>query len=215
MSGIFITFEGIDGSGKTTQLGLLAERLRAAGRAVTTAREPGGTAVGDAIRRILLDSATTGLTPTAELLLYFASRAQNVAEVIQPALERGEVVLCDRYVDASAAYQSSGRGLGLDVVYQLEAIACRGILPHLTFVLDIEPAAGLARAAGRNLDAVRGGGQNEARFEAESIEFFQRVRRGYLDIAGREPRRVLVIDADRAPEIVAEQIWHKVSRLLE
>src|SRR5687767_14297839 len=111
--GRFITFEGIDGSGKTTQLRLLAEHLRASGVAVTTAREPGGTPVGDAIRRILLDGATTHLEPVAEVLLYFASRAQNVRQVILPALDAGHVVLCDRYVDASTAYQGCGRGLGL------------------------------------------------------------------------------------------------------
>src|SRR3989304_5631089 len=148
--GTFITFEGIDGSGKTTQLEMLAERLRARDIAVTTAQEPGGTPVGAAIRRILLDSATAGLSSMAELLLYFASRAQNLEEVIRPAIEAGRVVLSDRYVDASAASQGCGRGVGLELVSELERIACGGLKPDVTFLLDIEPATSVARALERN-----------------------------------------------------------------
>ncbi len=214
MRGKFITFEGIDGSGKTTQLDLLAERLRARGIPLTTAQEPGGTAVGAAIRRILLDSATTRLTPVAEVLLYFASRAQNVEEVIGPALEAGRVVLCDRYVDASAAYQGCGRGLGLEVVAQLERIACRGLKPDLTFVLDIEPSTSVARALERNRGNALAGKQDESRLEREGPDFFVRVRRAYLDIAAREPGRVVVVNGERPRQAIHEEIWPYAGRLL-
>lgn len=213
--GRFITFEGIDGCGKTTQLEMLAERLRALNMAVTRAREPGGTAVGDAIRRILLDSATVRLAPVAEVLLYFASRAQNVGEVIGPALESGRVVLCDRFVDASAAYQGAGRGLGGELIENLERIACRGVKPHLTFILDIEPATSVSRALERNRDAAETGSADESRFERESLEFFSRVRGAYLEIAAREPGRVVVIDGERSRQAVQEDVWRHAQRLLE
>ncbi len=214
MRGKFITFEGIDGSGKTTQLELLGGRLRLSGIAVTTAREPGGTAVGDAIRRILLDSATTRLEPVPEALLYFASRAQNVSEVIRPALEAGHAVLCDRYVDASAAYQGIGRGLGLDLVHDLERIACAGVKPDLTLVLDIEPDTSVRRALDRNRASAQAGRSDESRFERESLEFFRRVRSAYLDIAAREPHRVVVVNGERPREAVAEDVWRVAQRLL-
>ncbi len=212
--GQFITFEGIDGSGKTTQLELLQQRFAGQGVAVTRAREPGGTAVGEAIRRILLDSATVHLAPVAEVLLYFASRAQNVDEVIEPALAEGRVVLCDRFVDASAAYQGSGRELGLDVVYSLERIACRGLKPDLTFLIDIEPQTAVHRALARNRDAAAAGALDESRFEREGLEFFTRVRRAYLDIAHREPQRVIVINGERSIEAIAADIWQYAVKLL-
>ncbi len=212
--GKFITFEGIDGSGKTTQLELLQARLTSQGLAVTRAREPGGTAVGEAIRRILLDSATVHLSPVAEVLLYFASRAQNVDEVIEPALETGRVVLCDRFVDASAAYQGCGRELGLDVVYSLERIACRGLKPDVTFLIDIEPQTAVTRALERNRGAQAAGAVDESRFEREGLEFFTRVRRAYLDIARREPQRVLVINGERSIAAIEPDIWSRVANLL-
>ncbi len=212
--GQFITFEGIDGSGKTTQLGMLAERLRARKIAMTTAQEPGGTPVGVAIRRILLDSATSRLSPVAELLLYFASRAQNLKEVIRPALEAGRVVLCDRYVDASSAYQGGGRGLGLRVVSELERIACGGFEPNLTFLLDIEPATSVARALERNRSGEAAGRQDESRFEREAPEFFERVRREYLDIAAREPGRVVVVNGERDRQVIHADIWQQAKRRL-
>ena len=212
--GQFITFEGIDGSGKTTQLVMLAERLRARKIAVTTAQEPGGTPVGVAIRRILLDSATSRLSPVAELLLYFASRAQNMEELIRPALEAGRVVLCDRYVDASSAYQGGGRGLGLRVVSELERIACGGFEPNLTFLLDIEPATSVARALERNRSGEAAGRQDESRFERESLEFFERVRREYLDIAAREPGRVVVVNGERDRQVIHADIWQQAKRRL-
>lgn len=214
MRGKFLSFEGIDGSGKTTQLEMLAERLRARDIPVTPAQEPGGTPVGAAIRRILLDPTTRGLSPVAEVLLYFASRAQNVEEVIGPALEAGRVVLCDRYVDASAAYQGCGRGLGLELVAELERIACRGLKPDLTFVLDIEPATSVARALERNRDITLSGKQDESRFEREGPEFFARVRRTYLDIAAREPERVVVVNGERPRQAIHDDIWQHARRLL-
>ncbi len=212
--GKFLTFEGIDGSGKTTQLEMLAERLRARNVSVTTAREPGGTPVGDAIRRILLDSATVRLTPLSEVLLYFASRAQNVAEVVEPALQAGQVVLCDRYVDASAAYQGCGRGLGPEVVRDLERIACRGLKPDLTFVLDIEPATGVSRALERNRDRESSRKADESRFEREGMEFFNRVRSAYLEIAAREPERVVVLNGERSREAIHADVWQHARRML-
>ncbi len=212
--GTFITFEGIDGSGKTTQLEMLAERLRAHDIAVTTAKEPGGTPVGAAIRCILLDSATARLSPLAELLLYFASRTQNLDEIIRPALEARRVVLCDRYVDASAAYQGCGRGLGTELVSEVERIACGGLKPDLTFLLDIEPGTSVARALERNRSSTAAGQQDESRFEQENPEFFERVRRGYLDIAARESGRVVVVHGERTPQAIHADIWQRARRLL-
>ena len=211
--GTFITFEGIDGSGKTTQLEMLAERLRDRDITVTTAKEPGGTPVGAAIRRILLDSATARLSPVAELLLYFASRTQNLEEIIRPALAARRVVLCDRYVDASAAYQGCGRGLGLELVSEVERIACGDLKPDLTFLLDIEPATSVARALERNRSGTAAGQQDESRFEQESPEFFERVRRGYLDIAARELGRVVVVNGERTRQAIHADIWQQAMRL--
>src|SRR5580704_6926065 len=177
--GIFITFEGIDGSGKTTQLRLLADRLRNAGRHVVEAVEPGGTEIGRQIRAILLDGRNTQLTPRAELLLYFASRAQNVAEVIRPALAAGSIVLCDRFTDSTLVYQGCGRGLGADVVLALDKIACQGLQPDLTVFVDIDLDESLARARGRNFSE----STTETRLEDESREFHQAVRDAYLALA--------------------------------
>ena len=193
----FLTFEGVDGCGKTTQLNLLATRLEKAGRTVVRAQEPGGTRVGREIRKILLDARSTDLRATPELLLYFASRAQNVEEVILPALDAGHFVLADRFTDASAAYQGHARGLGLEAVAQLEAIACRGLRPDVTFLIDIDPETGLRRA-------------RETRFEREGLEFQRRVREGYLEIHRREPARVLLIDGRRRPEDISADIWSRL-----
>ncbi len=207
MRGTFITFEGLDGCGKTTQLERLAERLRKEGAAVTTAREPGGTPVGDAVRRLLLDSATRRLDPVAELLLYFASRATNVSEVILPALDSGHIVLCDRFTDASMAYQGEGRGLGPEAVQLLDGLACRGLKPSYTILIDINPRTSVARAKRRNKAAPR----DEGRLERESLKFFKRVREAYMDIAGREPRRVYVVNGERTPDSVHGEIWDLVA----
>ncbi|HYM11403.1 MAG TPA: dTMP kinase [Bryobacterales bacterium] len=201
--GAFLTFEGVDGSGKTTQLTLLAERLAAEGHSVVRAQEPGGTRVGNAIRKILLDAGSTDLRAVPELLLYFASRAQNVEEVILPALAAGHIVLADRFTDASMAYQGYGRGLGVEMVEALDRIACRGLAPELTVVIDIDIETSLERALGRNAGAA----VNESRMEQEAVEFHRRVREGYLEIGRQEPRRVQVIDGRRRREEIAAEIW--------
>lgn len=208
--GAFLTFEGLDGSGKTTQLVRLAEKLEAAGYGVVRAQEPGGTRVGLEIRRILLDAASTDLRAIPELLLYFASRAQNVEEVILPALEAGRIVLSDRFTDASTAYQGCGRGLGIETVMSLDRIACRGLRPHLTFLIDIDIETSVRRALGRNAGAA----VDESRLERESLEFHRRVREGYLDLHRREPRRVLRIDGARPAEEIAAEIWSRTERFL-
>lgn len=192
--GKFVTFEGIDGCGKTTQLNRLVQRLEAAGRTVVRAQEPGGTRVGREIRKILLDARSTDLRAVPEVLLYFASRAQNVEEVILPALQAGHIVVADRFTDSSTAYQGSARGVGLETIAALERIGCRGIRPDLTFLLDVDPETGLARA-------------HQTRFEREGLEFQRRVREAYLDLHRREPARVLLIDARRSIDEIAADIW--------
>ncbi len=201
--GAFLTFEGVDGSGKTTQLQLLAERLQAEGYTVVRAQEPGGTRVGNEIRKIVLDAVSTDLRAVPELLLYFASRAQNVDEVILPALQSGHVVLADRFTDASVAYQGYGRGLGAEMVMALDRIACRGLRPELTFLIDIDVETSVERALGRNAGAPR----NESRFESENLEFHRRVREGYLEIQRTDPRRVMLIEGRRPPQEIATEIW--------
>jgi dTMP kinase len=204
--GRLITFEGGDGSGKSTQMRMLAERLRNSGFDVVENIEPGGTSIGHQIRRILLDPANRELSSTAELLLYFASRAQAVDETIVPALKRGAIVLSDRYTDSTLAYQGGGRELGREVVLQLHRIACHGVDPHLTIYIDIEVEAGLARTKKR---------APVDRMDDQAIEFHRRVRRTYLDMAAAEPQRIVVIDGAPAVEAVAEQIWLAVQPILE
>lgn len=188
--GWFITFEGIDGSGKTTQFRMLGNWLRDRGKEVIETVEPGGTAIGREIRRILLDPANTDIQPRAELLLYFASRAQNVDQVIRPGLESGRIVLCDRFTDSTLVYQGAGRGIDTNVVLDLDRIACRGLKPDLTFLIDIDLETSLARAKRRN-DRI---GQSESRIDEESAAFHERVRQGYLALARSEPDRFVVID---------------------
>jgi dTMP kinase len=205
--GCFITFEGTDGCGKTTQMHVLAERLRAAGHDVEETVEPGGTEIGVQIRRILLDSANRELSPTAELLLYFASRAQNVDERIIPALNRGAIVLSDRFTDSTLAYQGAARGLGRDVVMAVHQIACRGLNPDLTICIDIDLETSLRRAHARN----RGiSDKDERRIDDEAVDFHERVREEYRKLAENEPERVKMIDGRAAPDVVAEKIWELV-----
>lgn len=208
--GFFLTLEGVDGCGKTTQLDLLLARLEAAGRSPVRVQEPGGTRIGLEIRRILLDKANAELDPTAELLLYFASRAQNIAQVIQPALAASQVVVSDRFTDATMAYQGYGRKMGPDLVRSVEAIACGDLRPDLTLWLDIDPAVGVKRALVRNPSAKT----DETRMEQEGLDFYDRVRRGYQEIAAAEPHRVLRIDASGTIEDVAAAIWTVVSARL-
>ena len=205
--GIFLTFEGPDGSGKSTQAKLLAERLRAEGRDVIETVEPGGTRIGNEIRRILLDPANHDLSSTAELLLMFAARAQNVDEMIVPALDAGKIVVCDRFTDSSIAYQGSGRGLGWDVVRELDRIACRGLALDLTICIDIDSATGLARAQQR--------GGSDTRLEEQAIEFHHKVRDAYHELARLEPARFRLIDGRGAREAVATEVWREIAPLFK
>lgn len=195
--GKFVSFEGIEGCGKTTQIALLSEYLKKRGLPHTITREPGGTAVGEGIRKILLNSETIHLTTASELLLFYASRSQNIYEKIKPALERNEMVICDRYYHASMAYQGYGRGIPLDFIQKLTDLVCAPYRPDVTFLLDIEPEVGLARARARNHTHV----ENEGRFEAEDLEFYNKVRDGYLELAS-EDERIQIIYADRPIEAV-------------
>jgi len=192
--GRFITFEGLDGCGKSTQLERLAKVLRGDGLQVVATREPGGTPTGEKIRNILLASSTAGLSPLAELALMFASRAQHVKEIIQPALDQGQVVLCDRFTDSTEAYQGGGRKLGSEPVLALHRILCGNLHPELTILMDSSVAASVERARRRNL-AQSAGEPDENRFEQENRAFFGRVRNAYLALAAREPQRVVVVDA--------------------
>ena len=205
--GMFITLEGIEGSGKSTQMQRIAAYLRQRGQTVLTTREPGGCAIADAIRQILLHPANTAMVPRAELLLYAAARAQHVAEVIRPALDRGEVVLCDRFLDATIAYQGYGRGLDLGLIEQLNTIATDDLLPELTLLLDMPAEEGLLRARRRNADSPA----EEGRFEAEALDFHHRVRTGYLDLARRQ-QRFRVIDASGTPEEVGMRLLEALQR---
>lgn len=205
--GRFITFEGMDGSGKTTQMRRLAERLRALGRTVLETAEPGGTAIGREIRRILLDAANQELSPTAELLLYFASRAQNVHQAILPAFRRGEIVLADRFTDSSVVYQGCGRGLGVETVLTLDRIACRGLKPDLTLLVDIDVETSLERARARNS---RTAGL-ETRMDEQSLEFHRKVHEAYEALAEREPERIKRVDGRLPIDEVERAIWQIVS----
>jgi dTMP kinase len=201
--GLFITFEGLDGSGKTTQMRLLAEALRAEGREVIVTVEPGGTEIGGAIRRILLDPANHRMGATAEMLLYFAARAQNVDEILEPALARGAIVLSDRWTDSTLAYQGFGRELGTDVVEALDRIACRGRKPDLTLCLDVDVETGLQRARSRNRDQSE---EDQSRMDEQSEAFYRRVKKGYDWLAANEPRRFRVVNGRGAVEEVAARV---------
>jgi len=199
---LFVTFEGIDGSGKTTQLRLLHEHLVKRGIDTIIAREPGGTETGESIRQILLHSGTQNLKPLSELLLYYASRYQNLCQNILPALERGQWVLCDRYADASLAYQGYGRGVDLNFIEQLNQAVIGQRRPDLTFLLDLDPAVAIARARRRNQDRA----VDESRFEMESLDFFERVRQGYLTIARKDPERFRIVPGELPVEDAHQQI---------
>jgi dTMP kinase len=210
--GKFITFEGLDGCGKSTQLERLAAALRAQEIDVVTTREPGGTSVGERIRAVLLDSRTAGLDSHAEMALMFASRAQLIAEVIQPALAAGKWVLCDRFTDSTEAYQGGGRQLGSAPVLELHKILCGDLWPDLTILMDSDVSYSVSRARRRNKTAEH----DENRFEKESRAFFTRVREAFLAIAAREPDRIVTIDARPPIEVVHQAImgviWDRLSR---
>jgi len=202
--GLLITFEGGEGCGKSTQIVRLAEYLRRAGLDVREVREPGGMLVGEAVRQVLLDPQHSSLDSVAELLLYEASRAQNVAEVVKPSMQSGQIVLLDRFYDSSTAYQGFGRDIGRDKVEAMNRIATGGLVPDLTLLLDIDPVEGLRRATGGGAD----------RLEQESAVFHARVREGFLALAADEPDRIAVIDAGGTPDAIAESVLSEVrSRL--
>lgn len=200
MTPAFITLEGPEGAGKSTQLARLVERLQAAGQAVTVTREPGGTPFGTRVREVLLDPELD-MHPLPEFLLYSASRAQLVQDIVRPALTRGEVVVCDRYFDSSLAYQGAGRGLPLPLLQSITREVTGGLTPDLTILLDLDPAVGLARAAAR--------GQPD-RLERADLTFHQRVRQGFLDLAAQAPERFVVLDARKTPDELSGEIWAAV-----
>jgi len=216
--GKFITFEGLDGSGKSTQIEKLARKLCAEGLPVIVTREPGGTAMGEKVRHLLLDTGTAKLSPLAELALMFASRAQHIQEIIEPALAQGRIVLCDRFTDSSEAYQGAGRKLGSEPVRALHRTLCGNLEPDLTILLDSDVAASVKRARRRNVARVSGNDRaqgDENRFEQENRSFFTRVRNGYLAIANREPQRVVLVDARGTPQETHKKIMDIVRRKLK
>lgn len=208
---MLITIEGGEGAGKSTQARALADRLRAAGRDVVLTREPGGTPFGTIARALVLqhtvayDSERFALGQTAELLLFAADRAQHIDELIRPALDRGDIVICDRFADSTVAYQCYGRGLPLAAVHQANALATRGLAPDLTVLIDIPPASGLAR----RLDE-----SDADQIERETLDFHERVRAGFVALAADEPHRWLVVDAQLPPATIAGLIWHRVALAL-
>ena len=205
--GIFITLEGIEGSGKSTQMGLLKSYLEGRGLSVTALREPGGTRLGEEVRAILLNSADgRRIEPMAELYLYEACRAELVEEVIRPALNEGRTVICDRYVDSTVAYQGYGRGLDIDSVMAINSSAVAGVMPEITIVLDMSPAAGIKRATARIEERKKEGASAEDRFELEALDFHSRVRDGFLKIAKAEPERVRVVDGNGGIESIHKEI---------
>lgn len=204
--GVFITFEGLDGSGKTTQLRGLAEWLEAEQEPIVVTRQPGGTRIGDRIRTLLLDSRTENLDPLAELGLMFSDRAQAIAEIIRPALDEGKIVLCDRFTDSTEAYQGGGRELGSEIVLSLHKSICGGLQPDITFLLMPDFDASLKRARKRNTRALKHEGKDENRFERENDLFYRRVFEKYREIAAREPLRVIAIEGDATVEEIHERI---------
>jgi dTMP kinase len=210
MRGKFITFEGPEGSGKSTQLRLLAAWLRSQGQRVFETAEPGGTPIGVQIRRVLLDQQNVEMRPTTELLLMFACRAQNVDQWILPALADGQTVLSDRFTDSTLVYQGIARGLGTEVVYEVDRIACRGLVPDLTLVIDIDTETGLRRARARNERSH----DIETRIDEQAVEFHKKVREAYRQLAADEPGRVRLIDGSREERMVAAEVLENVAPLL-
>jgi dTMP kinase len=212
--GLFITLEGLDGSGKTTQIKRLAAWMARRGVSAVQTRQPGGSATGDRIREILLDARLAALAPMAEMALMFADRAQAIAEVIEPALASGQMVLCDRFTDSTEAYQGGGRELGSEVVLALHRLICGDLSPDLTLLLLPGLDASLSRARRRNDRVEQQTGANESRFEQEQDAFYRRVWEKYREIAEREPRRVVLIEGDLGIDEVHEQIVEAVAERL-
>jgi dTMP kinase len=209
---MFISLEGIEGSGKTTALPCLVDFLERGGHACKVTREPGGTPFGRRLRSILLDPDSGAIDSTAELLLYCADRVQHVRTVIQPALDAGQIVVCDRYVDATLAYQGGARGLGMDLIRAMHRLALPPLMPDVTFLFDLEPRIGLARAWAAVEDGQRQ--RRESRFEAEALAFHEKVRDNYLALARAETERFIIIDASVAPDDVVQQLIDAVETRL-
>ena len=204
MNGLFITFEGGEGCGKSTQIATLKTRLEAMGKTVVQTREPGGTALGESVRNLLqYDDAGQGMSPEAELLLFAASRAQHVRELVAPAIAEGQIVLCDRFLDSTTVYQGVARAIDSKKVDTINQFAIGDTMPDLTILIDLPPEIGLARVHARSDGKLD-------RMENEAIEFFQAVRQGYLNLAKSEPRRFLVLDGSQSVEELETQIWQKV-----
>ncbi len=210
--GLWITFEGTEGTGKSTQIERLARRLGDAGHTIVVTFEPGGTEVGRRLRELLLRPADEPMDPMTELLLYAADRAQHLTEVILPALDRGELVLCDRFLDATLAYQGYGRRLGVQRILEIHSHPPLDRRPHYTILLDLEAATAVERARSRNIGA--GLDESEGRFERERLEFHERVRNGYLELAAAEPERFRIIDASGDPDEVESRIWRSMRGIL-
>ncbi len=209
--GYLITFEGLDGCGKTTQLALAAEHLRAGNARVVETKEPGGTPLGQQLRDILMNAAPGTLSPLTELVLMFAARAQHIEQVILPALRGGAIVLCDRFTDSSVAYQGYGHGVPLETIRALDNLLCQGVRPHLTLLLDVDVQTSASRAGARN-QLVQ---QVASRFEQEGRSFFERVRVGYQEIARQEPQRVAVIDGTASLANVHRAVVQTIERFLD
>ena len=209
MNGLFITFEGGEGCGKSTQIAALKARLEAMGKTVVQTREPGGTALGESVRNLLqYDDAGQGMSPEAELLLFAASRAQHVRELIAPAIAEGQIVLCDRFLDSTTVYQGDARAIDSKKVDTINQFAIGDTMPDLTILIDLPPEIGLARVHARSDGKLD-------RMEKEAIEFFQAVRQGYLDLAKSEPKRFLVLDGNQSVEELETQIWQRVGVTLK
>jgi dTMP kinase len=210
---MFITLEGIEGSGKTTQIDYLVKYFEQVGQRCVTTREPGGTGIGNKIRSILLDPASSDLDSTTELLLYMADRAQHINSLVRPSLADGYTVICDRYFDATVVYQGFARGLDIDLIKRLHALLFNDLKPELTFLLDLEPRQGLARAWKQLNSGQRADG--ESRFEAERLAFHKKVRAGYLELARLEPDRFRIIDAAREVGQVRDDIYEVLTSFLQ
>ena len=209
MRGLFITFEGIDGCGKSTQRELLAQQLKQRGFEVVVTREPGGTVIGEGIRQLLVSDASIHIAPTTELLLYVAARAQHVAELIKPSIDAGRIVISDRYTDSTVAFQGCGRGLDLEIVQKLNSFATGGLVPDLTIVFDLDPALARGRSSSRPVGGLLGA------FDEQHADFHERMRAGYLRMAQREPRRIQVVDASGSTEEIHSNVMTLVLQKLE
>jgi len=210
---LFITLEGIEGSGKTTQIGRLVEFLEERGVECVMTRQPGGTQIGENIRAILLDPASTALEPMTELLLYLADRCQHIYELIRPCLDAGKAVVCDRYFDATVVYQGFARGLNIELIQKLHQILFDDLKPDMTLLLDLAPKVGLKRAWQQLNNGQRSG--HESRFEAETLAFHEKVRAGYLELARLEPERFQIINAAQSQDQVFTAISEIVASFLE